>query len=126
MVWGDGIFTGLARRRMGAAAAGCAVFGALLVGGVSVSAAAAVSLAAGVLAVGLPQAALQGAFRRCRPEKARTLWSGKFLLTLLLAALAARGLRDVGWLAAEWFVVGVAAGAVFNIASLAAAARRAG
>ena len=115
---------GLARRRMGAAAAGCAVFGALFVGGVSVSAA--VSLAAGVLAVGLPQAALQGAFRRCRPEKARTLWSGKFLLTLLLAALAARGLRDVGWLAAEWFVVGVAAGAVFNIASLAAAARRAG
>ena len=117
---------GLARRRMGAAAAGCAVFGALFVGGVSVSAAAAVSLAAGVLAVGLPQAALQGAFRRCKPEKARTLWSGKFLLTLLLAALAARGLRDVGWLAAEWFVVGVAAGAVFNIASLAAAARRAG
>lgn len=90
-----------------------------------------VSFAAAAAAVMLPQIAmlaLAGALASAPEDKSATgswraraafsLGAGKFAITVLLAAAAARLLHETGVLAAEYFVGGAIAAVAFNVAAL--------
>ncbi|MGI9307348.1 MAG: hypothetical protein ACR2P5_08620 [Gammaproteobacteria bacterium] len=86
--------------------------------------AAALSFLAGAAAVALPQAALLSSVlvRKMRGRDAFSWWAGKFSLTILLLAGAARLLHESAQFAAGWFAAGAILAAAFNVAVLAARA----
>ena len=94
------------------------IFFALLAFAAAVSGAAAVSFFAGGAAVALPQAAMLALARGRGAESAFSLWAGKFSMTVLLLAAAARFLGESALLAAEYFAAGAVLAVAFNIAAL--------
>ena len=82
------------------------------------SSAAILSLTGGIVAILLPHLLMVAAAIRSAPHVAFSLWAGKFFVSILLLAAVARGLSEAEMLASEYFMGGVAAAVLFNMAML--------